>query len=239
MLDVEAIGLEPVTAGPDGPPLEEESVLHKFERLQLVIGAAADQGEGTLYITEGRIIWLGPQQRGYAVGFPTVAMHAVVSAGDSAPRPCLYLQLDSGEDEEEGGVMGLGSAAAAGSDEEEEEGEGEEGEEELSRELRLIPADTSQLEALFQAFCDGAERNPDDHSDEEEGEGGGFFYDEDAALAGIASAALGVGDVDELVGADPGRFDDAEEEEGDDYEEFEEGQQQGGAGGGPRANGGC
>lgn len=54
MLDLEAIGLQPVMAGPDGPPLdEEESVLHKFERLQLVIGTTMDQGEGTLYITEG------------------------------------------------------------------------------------------------------------------------------------------------------------------------------------------
>lgn len=54
MLDLEAIGLQPVMAGPDGPPLdEEESVLHKFERLQLVIGTTLDQGEGTLYITEG------------------------------------------------------------------------------------------------------------------------------------------------------------------------------------------
>lgn len=54
MLDLEAIGLQPVLAGPDGPPLdEEESVLHKFERLQLVIGATMDQGEGTLFITEG------------------------------------------------------------------------------------------------------------------------------------------------------------------------------------------
>ncbi len=57
---------------------------------------------------------------------------------------------------------------------------------------------SAAVEALFQAFCEGAERNPDNHSDEEEGGAGGFFYDEDAALAGIASAALGVGDVDEV-----------------------------------------
>lgn len=156
------------------------------------------------------------------------------------------------------------------------------------------------MEALFQAFCEGAERNPDDLSDDDdEAGGGGFFYDEDAALAGIASAALGVGDVDEvrsaggaslwgwdarrcrrraarawlrgpggmdgavscpslgkpmrrqpcqtpspahpalplqLVGADPSRFDDADEEEGDDDAGYEE---HGGAGSAPHANGGC
>lgn len=95
-----------------------------------------------------RIIWVGPEQRGYATSFHTVAMHAVVSDGESAPRPCLYLQLDSGEEEEEGGVMGLGSGAAAGSEGEDEEGEEEEEEEELPRELRLIPADASEGERL-------------------------------------------------------------------------------------------
>lgn len=86
---------------------------------------------------------MGPEQRGHAVAFQTVAMHAVVSDGESAPRPCLYLQLDNGEEEEEGGVMGLGAAAADGSEDEAEDEEEEE-QEELPRELRLIPADTTQ-----------------------------------------------------------------------------------------------
>lgn len=51
----ESIGLQPVAErSADGGPLleDEESVLHKFERLQLVIGASTDQGEGSLFITE-------------------------------------------------------------------------------------------------------------------------------------------------------------------------------------------
>lgn len=51
----EAIGLQEASQrGPDGGPLleEEETVLAKFDRLQLVVGAGADQGDGTLYITE-------------------------------------------------------------------------------------------------------------------------------------------------------------------------------------------
>lgn len=55
----ERMGLEVVeerdAAG--GPLLltgeEQETVLAKFERLQLVLGAGSDQGEGTLFITEG------------------------------------------------------------------------------------------------------------------------------------------------------------------------------------------
>lgn len=51
----ERIGLQAAAErGPDGGPLldEEETVLHKFERLQLFVGGTLDQGEGTLFITE-------------------------------------------------------------------------------------------------------------------------------------------------------------------------------------------
>jgi hypothetical protein len=56
MLDqAESIGLQPVAerAADGGPVLDEdESVLQKFERLQLVVGPSIDQGEGALFITE-------------------------------------------------------------------------------------------------------------------------------------------------------------------------------------------
>ena len=93
--------------------------------------------------------------------------------------------------------------------------------------LSCLPSPPSAVEALFQAFCQGAERNPDNEpggGDDEDSHGGGaFFYDEDEVLAG-AAAAIAVEDVDELVGNDPDRFGDAEDEE-DDYEE-EEGEEQ-------------
>lgn len=87
---------------------------------------------------------------------------------------------------------------------------------------RPPPPHPTAVDPLFHAFCEGAERNPDDDASDSEGEGeggSGFFYDEDAALAGAAAAALGVGDVEELLGADPGRF--ADPDDGDAFEEFE------------------
>ncbi|KAL4860258.1 Chloride conductance regulatory protein ICln [Chlorella vulgaris] len=223
MLDAESIGLLPASErDAQGGPLldEDEALLQQFERVQLVIGAAADQGEGTLFITEGRIIWLSAAQQdlGYSCDFPTIAMHAVATDAESSQRPCLYLQLDNGCDD--GGAFGLGSGgsassgnSASGSEDSEEEAD------DLLPELRLIPAEESQLEALFQAFCEGAERNPDT-SDEEEGEGAGFFYNQDEALAGAAQgmALGGGGDVEELLGEDPSRFED-DEEEGEEAEE--------------------
>ncbi len=56
MLDAESIGLLPAPErDAQGGPLldEDEALLQQFEGVQLVIGAAADQGEGTLFITEG------------------------------------------------------------------------------------------------------------------------------------------------------------------------------------------
>lgn len=118
---------------------------------------------------------------------PSPAEGGEPGAAAAAP-PCLYLQLDGGDDE--GGFGGGG-----GSEEEDEEG-GEEYEG-GPPELRLVPTDASQVEALFAAFCEGAERNPDAGSSDDEG-GPGVCFDEDEVLAGAAAAALGVGDVDEV-----------------------------------------
>lgn len=56
MLDqAESIGLQPVAErAADGGPLldDDEGVLQKFERLQLVVGPSIDQGEGALFITD-------------------------------------------------------------------------------------------------------------------------------------------------------------------------------------------
>jgi hypothetical protein len=52
----ESIGLTVVEARDAGgnPVLEEdEAVLSKFEAMQLILGSDADQGAGTLFITQG------------------------------------------------------------------------------------------------------------------------------------------------------------------------------------------
>ena len=91
-----------------------------------------------------RVIWLSAVDAslGYAAGFPTIAMHAVVS-DEASGKPCLYLQLDNGEEGE--GFAGFGAAPAA-DEEAEEEGEDSSEEEGLLAELRLMPADGSQRE---------------------------------------------------------------------------------------------
>jgi nucleotide-sensitive chloride channel 1A len=106
-----------------------------------------------------RIFWLSAADPalGYSVDFPTISMHAVATDAESFNKPCLYLQLDSGADEEEGG-LGQQGASDSGS-EDGEEGEGSAAEP-LLPELRIIPADAAQRESprlpaccCFHAVC--------------------------------------------------------------------------------------
>lgn len=122
-------------------------------------------------------------------------MHAVTSDPESVNEPCLYIQIDTGDD-----VQGY----------EEEECEEEE-DTTPEPELRLIPADAATLEAMFDAFCKGAERNPDPEA--EEGHGN-FFFDQSEALAGALDATAVAEEDEALAGNDNDRFEDAEEEDG-------------------------
>jgi hypothetical protein len=145
-------------------------------------------------------VWLGAAGGSFAVGFRAIAMHAAATDPGTAPRPCLFLALDAGDSDGEGGSG--------------EEGEG--AVEAPVRELRLVPADAAQLEPIFAALSAGAERNPDPGAEEEAG--GAMFFDRDEALAGaFGSAEFGEdgaasGDeVEALVAGDPGRFEDPAE----------------------------
>ena len=148
-----------------------------------------------------RIIWLNSSDTavGYSAEFATITMHAVATDPETVDRPCLYVQLDSEEEPE------------IDDDEEEEDGDGDGS---PFPELRFIPSDPSTLDAIFQAFCEGAERNPDADA-EDEGQGN-LFFDQMEILAGAFDAAEVAEDVDEIVGDDPDRFGDAEEQEQDD-----------------------
>ena len=118
-------------------------------------------------------------------------MHAVATDPESVDKPCLYVQLDT---EEPVHIL--------------DEDDDEDAEAPVFPELRFIPTDPTILDAIFDSFCQGAERNPDADA-EEEGQGS-LFFDQAEVLAGALEAAEIDEDVDELVGDDPDRFGDAE-----------------------------
>ena len=78
-----------------------------------------------------RMVWLSARDPkcGYSCEFPAISLHAISSDTESFNRPCLYLQLDQGDEE----------------DLEEEDDE----EEAPLPELRLIPADATQREPAW------------------------------------------------------------------------------------------
>ena len=199
---------------------------------------------GTLHITTRRLIWISTgadRSEGYAIPFRSLTMHAVSrdSSSGGFPRECIYTQVEGCPPEGCGGGGGDGGETAGGAEgdgggEEEEEEEEEDGFDEMT-ELRLVPQDPGQLEAMFKTLCDCAAMNPDsDDEDDEEGAGGGmmggageFYYNEEEVLSGagaVGRAAMldhydsllqmpTAGELDELIQNDPGRFEDDNEEE--------------------------
>jgi hypothetical protein len=89
-------------------------------------------------------------------------MHAISRDPTSYAKPCIYLQLDEGEDEGEG-PRGVGEGAALA----EADGEADETEEQDAAEVRLVPAEASTgvlystLRRSSAASVQGAHRDAD------------------------------------------------------------------------------
>jgi len=123
--------------------LDKEEIGFSEARVKFFTGTNLE-GEGTLHLTNQRIVWLGVQEHiGFAIDYPFVAVHAVSRDPSSFPEPCLYCQLRT-ED----------SACA---DEEEEPD---------IPELRFVPADASRLQPMFVTFSEMSALNPDPNDEQ-------------------------------------------------------------------------
>lgn len=195
-----------------GPALatdDGETLTGNFESVSLVLGDA-DQGPGVLFVTNRRIVWVGgsngsAEPSSHGVHFTDIMMHALASPSEDFAKHSIYMQLDG---------------AQAGDD--------EDGNDAGPPEVRLVPAEPSQMDAIFQALCEGALANPDPDAEEDEGD---FFYDEDEVANGAAAngadghSAL-ADRLDAVLHVPPqfqaapeeGQFEDADEDEGDDHD---------------------
>ncbi|KAF3433119.1 hypothetical protein FNV43_RR24221 [Rhamnella rubrinervis] len=117
--------------------------------VSIVLANRPPESPGTLYISTKKLVWLSDvdREKGYAVDFLSLSLHAVSRDPEAYPSPCIYTQIETegGEDESEG------------SDSEND------GAVELSKitEMRLVPSDPNQLDMLFEVFCECAELNPE------------------------------------------------------------------------------
>ncbi|CAM6099263.1 unnamed protein product [Calypogeia fissa] len=207
-----AIGLVAVPErAENGSPLllggEDEELRHVARGMGIVFGEGALQQPGTLYVTTRRLIWFSDDdhQKGYAVDFKSLSMHAISRDPEAYPVPCIYTQIESAADEEDWESVEEG-------DEELLENENHV-EEDLSTvsEMRLVPREPNGLDQLFQVLCDCALLNPDSDG-EQEGEGEFFFNVNEVLGRPIGEDdTSGVPNIAELQIQDP-RFEDAEEE---------------------------
>ncbi|KAL6867478.1 hypothetical protein ACP4OV_015502 [Aristida adscensionis] len=148
---------------------------------------------GTLFVTTRRVIWLSEAEKGkgYAVDFPDITLHAVSRDPEAYPSPCIYTQIE----------------AESGTDQEGDESDSEaDGALELSRvsEMRIIPADPGQLDALFDVFCHCAELNPDPNAESDEENG--WFHAEDMSNGGLVHGEIGDEDIVDEDGPEPPFF---------------------------------
>eukprot|EP00746_Dinoflagellata_sp_MGD_P004464 gnl/MRDRNA2_/MRDRNA2_108622_c0_seq1.p1 gnl/MRDRNA2_/MRDRNA2_108622_c0~~gnl/MRDRNA2_/MRDRNA2_108622_c0_seq1.p1 ORF type:complete len:188 (+),score=45.19 gnl/MRDRNA2_/MRDRNA2_108622_c0_seq1:57-620(+) len=123
--------------------LESEEIRHHEQRTKLYFNANLE-GEGDLFVTTKRVLWLGSQDasRGIAVDYPSISVHAISRDPNAFPEQCLYCQLkpeDPNVDEEEAETP----------------------------ELRFVPPDAGHLQRMFMVFSEMAAMNPDVDMQEE------------------------------------------------------------------------
>ncbi|KAF6152549.1 hypothetical protein GIB67_012996 [Kingdonia uniflora] len=134
-----------------------EELMHVQPGVAIVLGNGAPESPGTLFISTKRVMWLSDveKERGYVVDFLSVSLHAVSTDPEAYSSPCIYAQIET----------------EAVRDDESEASDSENNETlDVSKitEMRLVPSDASQLDALFNVFCECAELNPEPVEEQEE-----------------------------------------------------------------------
>ncbi|KAL5812774.1 hypothetical protein ACOSQ3_027724 [Xanthoceras sorbifolium] len=150
-----------------------EELMHVQPSVSIALSNRSPESPGTLYITSKQVVWLSDVNRatGYAVDFLSLSLHAVSRDPEAYPSPCIYTQIEV-ED---------------GDDDESEGSDSESDVLDLSKvtEMRLVPSDSSQLDTLFEIFCECAELNPEPIEEEQEGHNWVFSADQMANEATV------------------------------------------------------
>merc|ERR1711976_539426 len=133
-----------------------EGVRHKQENTVAHV-CKKDMGNGTLFITESCVSWVGEGGQGFSLEYPAVSLHAVSRDLTAFPHQCLYLMVD--------GDLGGDEDQNSGSDDDDDEGK--------IAEVRFIPQDSHALDTMFSTMSDCQALHPDPEqeplTDEEEG----------------------------------------------------------------------
>ncbi|XP_042401186.1 chloride conductance regulatory protein ICln-like [Zingiber officinale] len=91
----------------DGRPLLEsddsEELMHVEPGVAVALDSRPMESPGTLYVTSRRVIWLSntDKGKGYAVDFLSLSLHVVSRDLETYPFPCIYTQIEIGDEDEE------------------------------------------------------------------------------------------------------------------------------------------
>lgn len=182
-----------------GPP--DEGVMHTETETTAYINEKCI-GQGTLYISEARVSWVGggsPAGDGhkFSLEYPHVALHAVSRDVASFPHvENLYLMIDAKLIDSDGSGGSVTPISTDHDDESSGSSENDGGEADTMTEIRFAPRNKDRLQDMFKAMsaCQALHPDPGDENDDGEDENGE--------------------DDEEDEDEDGGMFDDAEE--GDD-----------------------
>ncbi|XP_054284080.1 methylosome subunit pICln-like [Macrosteles quadrilineatus] len=125
-------------------PAPTDGIKHEQPRTKLFV---IDQefGIGTLYITESKLTWINNDGEGISFLYPQISVHAVSRDVQQYGAECLIVVLDT---------------CLEGADENREE----DNDEDMATELRFVPEDKDQLDAMYRAmtFCQTQHPDPND-----------------------------------------------------------------------------
>lgn len=165
---------------------ENEVVNYQLSNVELAFTMDSIVGEGKLYVTSNRIIWIS-DQLAYDFDVQHIILHAVTSDLNSYPKPCLYCQFNV-----EGDYDNNTENAQCEEDELiDDENSGQiakksDSSDNNPSEMFLAPLKSDDIKNLFDAFSKAALDNPDDMEvDEFDGD---LIYNVDEVRLGAEQA---------------------------------------------------
>lgn len=158
------VALQAVQRDASGQPVvvENEVIRLRVPGVELFIGGASSSGKGVLFITtryarpflrfantDRNVVWLNDADanKSLSVGFRSIVIHAIAKDTATFPHPCIYCQLDGGDNEED-----------------------------EIRELRFVPTPDVSLEGIYALMNECAALNPDSDADDDDDEDGDNFF---------------------------------------------------------------
>ncbi|CAB3247243.1 unnamed protein product [Arctia plantaginis] len=144
-----------------------QGVLLQTPNTKLIINNL-EVGSATLYITENNVVWGGGESINGVPSptiqllYPTISMHAV----QRTPSPALYLVINYELRLPTPSSQSSGGGDAPQDDDEDNEFDGEE----AYTQLRFVPQNENDLQAMYNAMSQGQTLNPDPNQSPDEDE---------------------------------------------------------------------